>query len=88
MTTTTRSITRITKKMMMKKITSDLLGKFFVADEGDGILNVFAFADFDEDGYYGHHNGEEGYHISDYDILYKGNFKNCCRYIDNYETEE
>ena len=34
---------------------------YFVADEGDGMYNVFAYADFDEEDYYADHNGEDGY---------------------------
>ena len=46
---------------------------FFVADEGDGVLNAFAREDFDKDGYYNEHNGEEGYHITDFDIVFETN---------------
>lgn len=44
---------------------------YFVADEGDNIYNAFAFDMFDKDGYLEGHNGEQGYHLSDYDIVKK-----------------
>lgn len=56
---------------------------FFVVDEGDYTYNVFCIADFDEEGYYGDHNGEDGYHISDFDIVAEFNhFKDAERWID------
>jgi len=58
---------------------------YFVADEGDEIYNVFAYADFDEDGYYANHNGEEGYHISDFDIVFEcKHFEDAERWIDKH----
>lgn len=61
--------------------------KYFVADEGDGMYNVFAYADFDEDGYYADHNGEDGYHISDFDIVFEcGHFKDAVTWIDNHSV--
>lgn len=60
---------------------------YFVADEGDGIYNVFAYADFDEEGYYADHNGENGYHISDFDIVFEcRHFEDACRWIDQHEV--
>lgn len=56
---------------------------YFVADEGDGIYNIFSSFDFDEDGYYIEHNGEDGYHIDDFDIVYESrSFANCERWIE------
>ena len=62
--------------------------KFFVADEGDNIYNVFAYADFDEDGYYlGYHN-EEGYHIDDFDIVYESDeWSDACEWVDEQDGE-
>ena len=47
--------------------------RFFVAEEGDGIYNAFLRADFNEDGYYNGHENEDGYHISDFDIVFESN---------------
>ena len=50
---------------------------FFVADEGDGMLNVFARADFNED----------GYHISDFDIVFESNrWEDVVRYTDKHSA--
>lgn len=52
---------------------------YFVADDGDGLYNVFSYDDFDEDGYYMGHEGEEGYHIDDFDIVYESDdFDDAC----------
>lgn len=60
---------------------------WFVADEGDGLYNVFSYADFDEDGYYADHHGEDGYHISDFDKVYETNrFKDAIRWIDKHSV--
>lgn len=53
---------------------------YFVADEGDGVYNVFAYADFNEEGYYADHNIEDGYHISDFDIVFE------CRHLKDAVT--
>ena len=56
---------------------------WFVADEGDNMYNIFNDADFDEDGYYADHNGEDGYHISDFDIVFRARtFADCERWIE------
>ncbi len=47
--------------------------RFFVAEEADGLYNAFLRDDFDEDGYYYGHSGEDGYHINDFDIVYEAN---------------
>lgn len=60
---------------------------YFVADEGDGMYNVFAYADFDEEGYYADHNGEDGYHISDFDIVFEcRHLKDAVTWIDNHSV--
>ena len=57
--------------------------KYFVADEGDGFYNAFAYADFNENGYYNGHDGEDGYHIDDFDIVFECNhFIDACRWIE------
>lgn len=56
---------------------------FFVAQEDTDVYNVFNFADFDEEGFLEGYNGIEGYHIDDFDIVYKSkHFKDCERYIE------
>lgn len=60
---------------------------YFVADEGDGVLNVFARADFNEDGYYNGHENEDGYHISDFDIVFESNrWEDVVRYTDKHSA--
>jgi hypothetical protein len=60
---------------------------FFVADEGDGMLNVFARADFNVDGYYNGHENEDGYHISDFDIVFESNrWEDVVRYTDKHSA--
>ncbi len=57
--------------------------QWFVVEEDTDIFNVFNVADFDEDGYLANHKGEEGYHISDFDVVYESNrYENCERWID------
>lgn len=57
---------------------------WFVADEGDGVLNVFAYVDFDEDGYLQGYEGCEGYHITDFDVVARfRHFEDACRYVEN-----
>jgi len=58
--------------------------QWFVVEEDTDLYNIFNLADFDEDGYYADHNGEEGYHIDDFDVVYESNrYENCERWIDN-----
>ena len=58
--------------------------RFFVAEEGDGIYNAFLRDDFCEDGFYYGHNGEDGYHIDDFDIVYETNsWEDCEEWIRN-----
>lgn len=58
---------------------------WFVADEGDNMFNIFSYHDFDDNGYYVGHAGEDGYHISDFDIVYKSvRFRDAERWIDNH----
>jgi len=60
---------------------------YFVADEGDGLYNIFSSADFDEDGYYEGHEGEDGYHLEDYDVVYRSaHWLDCVRWIDAHES--
>lgn len=62
----------------------DIKKQWFVVEEDTNLYNVFNVADFDEDGYYGEHNGEEGYHINDFDVVFESNhFDDCERWIDN-----
>lgn len=56
---------------------------YFVADEGDGVLNPFATDMFDENGYLEGHEDEDGYHISDFDIVkYFRTWERACDYCD------
>ena len=58
---------------------------YFVADDGDGILNPFAADMFDEEGYLEGHEGEDGYHYSDFDIVAGFNsWKSACDYCDKH----
>lgn len=58
--------------------------KYFVAQEDTDLYNVFSRADFDEDGYLDGYNGQEGYHMDDFDIVFESNrFDVCVRWIDN-----
>lgn len=58
---------------------------YFVADEGDGLFNVFSYSDFDEDGYYNGHHNEDGYHILDFDIVFECNhFNDACKWIEKH----
>lgn len=60
---------------------------YFVADEGDGMYNVFAYADFDEDGFLIGHEDEDGYHYSDFDIVeWFDSFEEACDWIDKHSV--
>lgn len=62
--------------------------QFFVADEGDGIYNIFSYDDFDENGCYYGHSDWEGYNIEDFDIVYECNsFAQAERWIDKHRTD-
>ena len=63
--------------------------KYFVADEGDGTFMPFPYDYFDEDGYYLEHEGEDGYHISDFDIVYETNdWDDACEWAEDAERYE
>ena len=64
-----KAINRSIKRILKEAMGDDL----FVADEGDGTYNIFSRDDFDEEGYYMGHEGEDGYHIDDFDIVYTTN---------------
>lgn len=56
---------------------------YFVADEGDGVLNPFATDMFDENGYLEGHKNEDGYHINDFDIVRRfRTWERACDYCD------
>lgn len=62
---------------------------YFVAQEDDNTYNVFDYLDFDHDGWYAGHYGEEGYHLNDFDIIAEfSNFQDACDYVDKlyYKT--
>lgn len=77
---------RIVKESVKRVLREELdVNKFFVADEGDGMYNIFSYADFDENGYYVGHEGEDGYHIDDFDIVYETRrFQNAERWVDEH----
>ncbi len=56
---------------MGRKIKNGHVAKkgYFVAQEDTNVFNVFAYADFNRNGYYIGHNDMEGYHITDFDIV-------------------
>lgn len=57
--------------------------EYFVCDEGDGVYNIFPYDDFDDDGWHNLHQQEDGYHISDFDIVYETNdFQDACDWVD------
>lgn len=59
---------------------------YFVADEGDGLYNVFSYADFNTSGYYDGHEGEDGYHINDFDIVFRSaHWNDCVRWVDEHK---
>lgn len=71
--------------MKIEEIDGTLRGKYFVAEECEEVYNVFAFDDFDEDGYYEGHAQEDGYHISDFDIVFISvNFQRACRWTEEH----
>lgn len=74
------------KNLKTCKQSDDMNGcRFFVAEEGDGIYNAFLRDDFCEDGYYYGHNGGDGYHISDFDIVFQSNrWDDILRYMDKH----
>jgi hypothetical protein len=47
--------------------------KYFVVEEDTGVYNIFSVDDFDADGYLLEHNGEDGYHMDDFEeqVVYK-----------------
>lgn len=56
---------------------------YFVADEGDGLLNPFAMDMFDDDLYLEGHSGEDGYHLDDFNIVcWFSTWAEACRYCD------
>ena len=59
--------------------------KFFVTEEDTNLYNVFSVDDFDNDGYLLFYNGMDGYHISDFDVVYESNsFKDACKWIEHH----
>ena len=62
---------------------------YFVADEGDGIYNIFPYDDFDASGWHFLHEGEEGYRISDFDIIFETNdFEEAVEFVNKLEGYE
>jgi hypothetical protein len=63
-------------------------GQFFVAEEDTNLFNVFSIDEFDDDGFLLGHEDEEGYHISDLDIVaWFNDFNKACDFVDNRQQE-
>jgi hypothetical protein len=63
-------------------------GQFFVAEEDTNLFNVFSIDEFDDDGFLLGHEDEEGYHISDLDIVaWFDDFNEACNWFDNRPQE-
>lgn len=61
--------------------------KYFVADEGDGLLNAFSYDMFDKDGFLEGHKGEQGYHLDDYDIIAEfASWDAATKFVDDHES--
>lgn len=61
-----------------------MVAYYFVAQEDTNVYNVFCVDEFAEDGYLEGHNGEEGYHIDDFDIIaWFETFTEACEWVDN-----
>ena len=59
--------------------------KYFVVEEDAGLYNIFSVEDFDADGYLWEHNGEDGYHMDDFDIVYEtDSFEDACEYVEKH----
>jgi hypothetical protein len=59
--------------------------KYFVVEEDTGLYNIFSVEDFDADGYLWGHNGEDGYHMDDFDIVYEtDSFEDACEYVEKH----
>ena len=45
--------------------------KYFVVEEDVNVYNTFNVCDFDADGYLWGHNGEDGYHMDEFDVVFE-----------------
>jgi len=63
-------------------------GQYFVAKEDTNLFNVFSIDEFDNDGFLLGHEDEDGYHISDFDIVaWFNDFNEACDWVDNRPQE-
>lgn len=59
--------------------------RYFVAQEDENVYNIFTRIDFNADGYYIGHDGEDGYHIDDFDIVAEfDSFEEACDWVDEH----
>lgn len=59
--------------------------QYFVAQEDENAYNIFTKMDFNVDGYYEGREGEEGYHIDDFDIVAEfDSFEEACDWVDEH----
>lgn len=60
--------------------------RYFVAQEDTNLYNVFDYMDFDSEGYYVNHEGEDGYHLDDFYIVAEfDTFEEACQYKEERE---
>jgi len=59
--------------------------KYFVAQEDTNIYNVFSVDDFGDDGFLIGHEGENGYHRTDFDIVaWFDSFEDACDWVEEH----
>lgn len=61
--------------------------KYFVVEEDTNLYNTFSVCDFDADGYFWEHNGEDGYHMDDYkeQVVYEtDSFDKACKWVEKH----
>lgn len=61
--------------------------RYFAVEEDENVFNIFDREyDFDENGWYNGHEGEDGYHITDFDnIVYEANtFEAVTRWVNKH----
>ena len=91
---TNRKVVRLTESKLRRMIAEavqetlneyGIEKEYFVADDGDGVLNPFSMDMFDEEGYLEGHEGEDGYNIEDFDIIrYFNTWDQACAYCDRF----
>lgn len=57
--------------------------KYFVCEEDNDIANVFSIEDFNKNGYLDGYDGEDGYHIDDFeDKVWFNTWDEACEYAE------